>query len=988
MCLHQKQRALCIRSLVPLVIVLSVSGFAADAPAAEPQRAVLALYGSRPDLPSNLIVDQIIRSTLEGELGPRLDFYAEFVDTSRWSEGETQVAVHDFLRRRYAQRKLSAIIAVARPAINFMRIYGDELFPGVPIVAYGDSGALRDWEPGRPIAGVLAEVDLSRTVELILRLQPGTREILVISGTSDSDRWRQSETRRQLDRLEKRVKLTYMDAGSMQDFVRTVARVPDGTVILFLSMSQDSAGNKLLNDEVLARITKEARVPVYNQTATHVGLGIVGGVVFDPEILGRETAQLTLRVLRGERLQDLPVQESKSTVPMVDWRQVRRWGLDEKRLPVGTVVRFREVSVWESYKWYIIGGIALIIAETLLIFALLWQRARAQRAETQLSMTFDRLRLAVEAGKSVGWDWDIRSGRDRWFGDLETIYGIPSDNYSGFVDDFGRKIHPDDREHVWQAVADARQNRKPYATEFRTVRTDGTVRWITARGKFYYAHNGDPERMLGMAVDITDRKQTEQKLSESQNRLAGIVGSAMDAIIAVDEERRIVLFNAAAEKMFGCTQDEAVGTVIDRFIPERFRPEHEAYMRRFGESGVTTRNMGTPAALWAVRRNGQEFPMEASITHLESDGRKLFTVIIRDITERRRAEEAIRESEERFRLVADTAPVMIWTAGTDRKYSYVNKTWLDFTGCPLEAELGDDWAGGLHPDDSSRSFQTYVEAFDRREPFEMQYRLRRHDGQYRWLSAIGVPRFNPDHSFAGYIGSAIDVTERKLAEESLADVGRKLIEAHEEERTWIARELHDDVNQRMALLAIELDRWNQQLPPSAVELHDHIHHASQRISDIAADIQALSHRLHSSKLEYLGLVAAAKSFCKELSEQQKVEIDFSHAAIPRVVPKEISLCLFRVLQETLQNAVKHSGVRHFKVELCGTEQEIQLTVSDLGVGFDLQDAIQRRGLGLISMRERMRLVSGVMSIKSQPGSGTTIHARVPLKTDGYRAMAG
>jgi PAS domain S-box-containing protein len=331
---------------------------------------------------------------------------------------------------------------------------------------------------------------------------------------------------------------------------------------------------------------------------------------------------------------------------------------------------------------------------------------------------------------------------------------------------------------------------------------------------------------------------------------------------------------------------------------------------------------------------------------------------------------------------------MIWMSGTDKLCNYFNQRWLEFTGRPLEAELGNGWVESVHPEDLNKCMDTYTQAFDRRESFQMEYRLRRHDGQYRWLSAIGVPRFNPDHSFAGYIGSAIDVTERKLAEESLADVGRKLIEAHEEERTWIARELHDDVNQRMALLAIELDRWNQQLPPSAVELHDHIHHASQRISDIAADIQALSHRLHSSKLEYLGLVAAAKSFCKELSEQQKVEIDFSHAAIPRVVPKEISLCLFRVLQETLQNAVKHSGVRHFKVELCGTEQEIQLTVSDLGVGFDLQDAIQRRGLGLISMRERMRLVSGVMSIKSQPGSGTTIHARVPLKTDGYRAMAG
>jgi signal transduction histidine kinase len=229
------------------------------------------------------------------------------------------------------------------------------------------------------------------------------------------------------------------------------------------------------------------------------------------------------------------------------------------------------------------------------------------------------------------------------------------------------------------------------------------------------------------------------------------------------------------------------------------------------------------------------------------------------------------------------------------------------------------------------------------------------------------------------VGINIDVTERKLAEESLADVGWKLIEAHEEERAWIARELHDDINQRMALLAIELDRWNQQLPPSAVEVHDHIHHASQRLSDIAKDIQALSHRLHSSKLEYLGIVAAAKSFCKELSEQQKVKIDFGHTNIPRSVPKEISLCLFRVLQETLQNAVKHSGVRHFKVELCGTEEEIQLTVSDLGAGFDPQDAIHRRGLGLISMRERMQLVSGEISIKSHPGDGTTIHARVPFR---------
>src|SRR6476660_2572937 len=415
---------------------------------------------------------------------------------------------------------------------------------------------------------------------------------------------------------------------------------------------------------------------------------------------------------------------------------------------------------------------------------------------------------------------------------------------------------------------------------------------------------------------------------------------------------------------------------------------------RFGWLGVSTSLVTvTSLSIWGAVHGRGPFSAMVPLTHPLPLQMFLVFVSIPSMVlaalaeEHEQAAQVVRESEERFRLVANTAPVMIWMAGTDRLCTYVNQPWLEFTGRPLEAELGNGWVENVHPEDLKGCMDAYTQAFDRRESFQMEYRLRRHDGQYRWLSDIGVPRFNPDHSFAGYIGSCTDVTEHKLAEESLADMGRKLIEAHEEERTWIARELHDDVNQRMALLAVELDRWNQQLPPSAVELHDHIHHAIQRLSNIATDIQALSHRLHSSKLEYLGLVVAAKSFCKELSEQQKVEIDFNHTAVPRSVPKEISLCLFRVLQETLQNAVKHSGVRHFKVELCGTEGEIQLTVSDLGVGFDPQDALHRRGLGLISMRERMQVIGGEISINSHPGSGTTIHARVPFRgTDSLLAV--
>ena len=290
-----------------------------------------------------------------------------------------------------------------------------------------------------------------------------------------------------------------------------------------------------------------------------------------------------------------------------------------------------------------------------------------------------------------------------------------------------------------------------------------------------------------------------------------------------------IFVNRQLAEMLGYDPVEMVGrNVFDFYFPEDVDRKRQRLERR--RQGLRE-NFDDRLR----RRDGSELWVRLAAIPVFKDSGEFdgAFAMVSDITERRRAEEALRESEERFRLVANTAPVKIWMSGTDKLCTYFNQPWLEFTGRPLEAELGNGWAEGVHPEDFSRCMDTYTQAFDRRESFQMEYRLRRHDGEYRWLSAIGVPRFNPDHSFAGYIGSCTDVTERKLAEESLADVGRRLIEAHEEERTWIARELHDDVNQRMALLAIELDRWNQQLPPSAVEFHDHIQHASQRLSDIA-----------------------------------------------------------------------------------------------------------------------------------------------------------
>jgi PAS domain S-box-containing protein len=358
-----------------------------------------------------------------------------------------------------------------------------------------------------------------------------------------------------------------------------------------------------------------------------------------------------------------------------------------------------------------------------------------------------------------------------------------------------------------------------------------------------------------------------------------------------------------------------------------------------------------------------------------------FMVLAVLVEDRKRTGHALRESEERFRLMADTAPALIWMSGPGKLCTYFNKPWLDFTGRSMDSELGNGWAEGVHAEDLRRCLDTYTQAFDRREEFRMEYRLRRHDSEYRWLLDIGVPRFDQERSFVGYIGTCVDITDRKLAETALASVSRRMIEAQEQERTRIARELHDDIGQRLALFATNLPQLHQG-PADLPGVRSHVGELKNQISEIATDIQTLSHRLHSSKLEYLGLATAMRSFCEEFGEQQKVQIDFETHDLPSTLSPDISLCFFRVLQEALHNSAKYSGVRHFEVRSWGTPNEVHLTVSDFGSGFDIEAAKAGRGLGLISMDERLKILNGTLSIESQLKRGTTIHAFVPLSPGG------
>jgi PAS domain S-box-containing protein len=464
----------------------------------------------------------------------------------------------------------------------------------------------------------------------------------------------------------------------------------------------------------------------------------------------------------------------------------------------------------------------------------------------------DRLRLAMESGKSVGWDWDIKSGRDVWFGDLKTMFGFPSDTYLGRVEDFRRRIHPGDRGKVWKAVNDAMQSHQPYAAEFRILWPDGTVRWVAGEGKFHYSVDDEAERMLGMAVDITDRKRMEEALRESEERLR-----------LATEAGKIYAFE------------------------------------------------------WDV------------------------------------ATDAIVRSPESANILGVSEPIR-----TTRQ----------------------QMLSAVHPDDRARVAAATSLSTPENPISRVSYRVLCSDGSTIWVEKTARAFFDEHGKMLRMVGMVADVTERKRAEEALSCMTRRVIEAEERERGRIARDLHEDIGQRLALLAIEIEQLKTEAPNQSVKVRSRMDAVWKRTLEILTDVKASAHELHSPRLEYLGIRAVMRSFCEEFGERKEAKIDFTSEGLPSSVLPDVSICLFRVLQEALHNGVMHSGVHKFQVQLWGTSDEVHLTVSDSGAGFDVVAAKKGRGLGIISMEERLKLLDGNLSIESQPQRGTMIHARVPLRS--------
>lgn len=528
------------------------------------------------------------------------------------------------------------------------------------------------------------------------------------------------------------------------------------------------------------------------------------------------------------------------------------------------------------------------------------------------------------------------------------------------------------------ATNEALRNGTPFELDLELLRPDGTTRWVIARGEAQRDAAGNVVQLRGTVQDITERRLIEEELRESEERFRLAAQAGKMLAYAWNATTDEIVWSRESAQILGI--DEVKPTTGQQVLATVKPADRERFT--IAVAKLSPEKPYLEISYRMTRPNGTVVWLECnSQAHFDKQGRMSRIVgMVTDITERKRTEEALRENEERLRLAVQAGRMYVfeWDVLTDiifrsgRCADILN--WMD----DPTRDAGRQFVARVHPDDREAYATTESGLSPENPTYHTTYRMLRPDGDVIWLEESGHGFFDREGELLRTIGMVADVTERKLGEEAISSVSRRLIEAQEQERARIARELHDDLSQRMALLQIGLEQFEQDIPGLSSRARQQLHDLAKASEQVSSSIHNLSYQLHPSRLDTLGLVASIGGFCREFSQYHKLGVLFVHHDIQEEIPKDVSLCLYRIIEEALQNVVKHSGAKDAKVELSGHSNRIDLRISDSGRGFSPESARVETGIGLISMRERLRLVGGHLSVESGPSVGTHIHVRIPL----------
>ncbi len=600
----------------------------------------------------------------------------------------------------------------------------------------------------------------------------------------------------------------------------------------------------------------------------------------------------------------------------------------------------------------------------------------------------------------------------------ERILGYPLQRWLEDPSFWQDHIHPDDSGLAVNVRSTAADSGEDHQVEYRMIAADGRMVWlrdmVTAETR-----KDRGTRLRGVMVDITERKKEEvfhqghrrvlemiaadAPLRDTLKEIVEFIEPQSDgmlcSILLLDGDGVHVRHGAAPSLPEGYTRaiDGApigpkagsCGTAMYRgqqvivtdILEDPLWEDYRALASIFGlracwSTPIVARErsvLGTFAMYYHEPRSprADELRLTTAATHLAGIA-----------IERHRAEQALRQSEERYRRIVDTAYEGIWMIDETDTIVFVNQRMAEMLGYSVDEMVGHSTRDFAESESSAPNERKQQPRAGVTEQFDFCFR--RKDGAELWGIVSTTPVWKEDGAFGGALGMVTDITLRKHAEqellrnsEEIRELAGRLITAQEEERSRISRELHDDIVQKVASLAIRISLIKQRVPASAEGIVNEIANLQGRVSELAEDIRQLSHQLHPVVLEHVGLTVALQSFTAEFSRLEDVRINLTAPKHNEAIPKNVALCAYRVVQESLRNVARHSGAKAAEVELAIVGNDLHLSIRDEGRGFDVETA-RSRGLGMVSVEERVRLCHGSVQITSKLNRGTTLTARIPL----------
>ncbi len=645
----------------------------------EPKRVLILYSFEWEQTAAAAALQESLHASLKSRVPNRIEFYSEYLDLTRFSDPGHVDNMVKSLRLRIAPKKLDLILAVGDTALNFVLSNERDLFPGTPIVSlFGQEFKLGP-EQRALTTGVQSRIDTTGTLDLALQLQPDTQRVVVVTGDSPDEKFWLQRLRTDFAGYGGRVAFTYLTDLPMEGILARLAELPPHTIVFYPFFIQDARGRFFIPEEALDLIVNTSHVPIYGIYSSYVGHGIVGGRMDALAKNFASMAGLAARVLNGEKPGDIPLIVESSGHDLVDWHQLKRWGISEQRLPPGTVVLFKEPSLWEEYRAYIIGVFFLLILQAGLILALLVQRQHRRQAEKRLMSEKAFSDAVIESLPGVFLMQDETHKNIRWNKESERLAHHPLT--TSRLDNVPAKYQSAARQLIRQVF----EHGFAPPLEFEVlVQGGGTVfyQFIARRVEF-----GNKPYIIALGIDISDRKRAEDELRISEARFASAFEYAPIGVALVAPEGRWIKVNRALCELLGYTHEELQAkTFQDVTHPDDLQADLN-YVRQILASEIPSYRREKRY----LHKSGRVVWVWLSVSLLrDSEGQPLYFISqILDITERKRAEEELKLAEERFAKAFQSNPLgFIISRARDGRILEVNEAFLHMMGYGREELIG------------------------------------------------------------------------------------------------------------------------------------------------------------------------------------------------------------------------------------------------------------------------------------------------------------